>query len=408
MARAGLIGTPHSRANHSTCGRIDGTVNAMPAEGAAGFWSYAHDDNKLDDGAILKLANMLSEEFDLLAGEPLELFIDRDGIDWGDLWRERINSALAQTTFLIPIITPRYFRQPECRRELQEFAAKAKGLGTEELLLPILYVKPQGFAEDSSDDLVALVAKTQYVDWQENRLLESNSRAYRKEVNALAHRLLGIARRVAEDQLSQELNADLDDNAMDGLVDLVESTTKLLPEWLDAVLGDRVTDAQLEATWHQCWDHVLKLRRAHAPASAVAAAQIRAAKEMLPIIERFQKDSKTYLAKSIELDPLISEMIRQTSAHPESIALIMPIRAAVNEAIINIKRDIARIKAMKEGDGHSIEGHFEEMKHLGRLFQKCYAIFISGDRATHEGSQIVMRWDTEFNHLDKQVNISLA
>ncbi len=87
----------------------------MSTDAVAGFWSYAHDDDKLDNGAILKLAHLIAEEFALLSGEPLNLFIDQDSIAWGDAWRERINSALAQTTFFIPVITPRYFLQPECR-----------------------------------------------------------------------------------------------------------------------------------------------------------------------------------------------------------------------------------------------------------------------------------------------------
>jgi hypothetical protein len=343
---------------------------------------------------------LLAEEFDLLSGEPLELFIDRDGVAWGDIWRERINSALAQTTFFIPIITPRYFKRPECRRELQEFAAKAKGLGVEELLLPILYAEPQNFAEDSPDELVALVAKTQYADWRQNRLLEISSRHYRKEVNALARRLLETARNVAESQFEQEINADLDGDVTDGITDLIEQITKLLPEWVDAVLGDRVTDAQIHATWHQTWQQVLKLQRAHAPASAITAGRIRAAKELLPLLERYQKDSRTYLARSTELDPLISALTRQVAAHPENIALIAPIKVALGEALSNVEKyDVEQKKMEREEGGHSIQSHFEEMKHLGRLFQKCNATFRAGDRALSEGNQIVLRWHAELTDL---------
>jgi hypothetical protein len=377
----------------------DCNIEAMSADGVAGFWSYARDDNNLDGGAILELARLLAEEFDLLSGEPLELFIDRDGVAWGDTWRERINSALAQTTFFIPIITPRYFKRQECRRELQEFAAKAKGLGVEELLLPILYAEPPGFAQDSPDELIALVAKTQYADWRQNRLLEPSSRHYRKETNVLARRLLETSRKVAESQLEQEINANLNDNVTDGITDLVEQITKQLPEWLDAVLGDRVTDAQIDATWHQCWNQVLKLRRAHAPASAVTSAQIRAGRELLPLLERYQKDSRTYLARSTELDPLMSALARQVAAHPENIALISPIKAAVDEAVSNIEGYDARREKMTQEEGHSIQSHFKEMRHLGRLFQKCNAVFTDGDHTLMEGNEIVARWDAELTGL---------
>jgi hypothetical protein len=53
----------------------------------------------------------------------LEVFLDRDSIRWGEEWRERIDSAVAGTTFFIPIVTPRYFLRKECRRELLSFWA---------------------------------------------------------------------------------------------------------------------------------------------------------------------------------------------------------------------------------------------------------------------------------------------
>jgi hypothetical protein len=46
-----------------------------------------HEDNELDGGNILGLPRLIGQEYDLLSGEPLELFIDRDGIAWGEEWR---------------------------------------------------------------------------------------------------------------------------------------------------------------------------------------------------------------------------------------------------------------------------------------------------------------------------------
>ena len=102
----------------------------MSNRAAAGFWSYAHDDDELDSGGILKLARHIEEEYNLLSGEPLELFIDHDSIAWGNEWRQRINYALAKPTFFIPIITPRYFTRPECRRELLALLRKRKALAS--------------------------------------------------------------------------------------------------------------------------------------------------------------------------------------------------------------------------------------------------------------------------------------
>ena len=365
----------------------------MPTEAVTGFWSYAHEDNKLDGGAILKLAHLLEQEYNLIAGEPLHLFIDQDSVAWGDEWRSRINSALVETTFFIPIITPRYFMRPECRRELLEFAAKAKSLGVEELLLPILYVKPQDFSTENSDEAIALIARTQHVDWRATRLQELDSREYRKAVNALANRLLEVARNVAQNQFDREMSADIEANEANGIVDIMQEIMKLLPDWLGAVSGDKVTNAQIHATWHQVFGDVQKLQKAHAPASAILAAQTRATREMLPLIERYQREGQIYLTRSAQLDPLVSALARQVAEHPESAALAAPVREAIDEAMSVIRRGERRRKA--DPRAHPIIDHFAEMRHLGRIFQKSYAIYSEAGRLANEGNTIVRRWDAE-------------
>jgi len=366
---------------------------AMSLEAVAGFWSYSHDDNRLDDGAILELARLVEEEYNLLSGEPLEMFVDQNSTAWGDKWRERIDAALSQTTFFIPIITPRYFTRTECRRELLEFAGKAKSLGVDELLLPILYVEVQDFDTENPDDAIALIANTQCEEWRNTRLLEPRSREYRAAVNVLARRLLGIAREVAQKQLDREVNVDLNKNGINGIVDIVEEISGLLPEWLDAVQGDKVNLAQMDATWHEVFGPVVQLQRSHAPASAVLAAQIRAAKEMLPLAERKQKDARVYLAQSIQLDPLISALGRLVSEHPDSFALVMPIREAIDEALSAIRPK--KENRPRRPGAHSMWDHVEEMQHLGRIFRKCYNVIKDAHRIVKEGNDIVERWDTE-------------
>src|SRR5215208_356587 len=96
---------------------------------AGAFWSYAHEDNELDGGNVVQLAQRLREEYSLITGGALSVFVDRTEIEWGDQWRRRIDESLAETTFFIPVVTPRYFSRPECRRELLTFVGKAEALG---------------------------------------------------------------------------------------------------------------------------------------------------------------------------------------------------------------------------------------------------------------------------------------
>src|ERR1035441_10525551 len=241
----------------------------MSDEAAVGFWSYAREDDTLDGGNILQLSHLIMEEYNLLSGEPLNLFVDRNDIVWGQQWRERIDSSLAETTFFIPIITPRYFTRPECRRELLEFAAKAKMLGVEELLLPILYIEMRGLSAENSDEAIALVARTQYIDWHTNRLLEPHSREYRTAVNALAQRLLDIARNVAESQFLHELSSEIEDDGVQGVTDIIMQVEALLPDWLDAVMSEKSVKAQVLAIWYHYQEQMVKLRKRRAPASAL-------------------------------------------------------------------------------------------------------------------------------------------
>ena len=343
----------------------------MSNDAAVGFWSYTHEDDELDGGSILKLSSLIMEEYNLLSGEPLELFVDRNDIAWGGEWRTRIDSSLAEATFFVPIITPRYFTRPECRRELLEFAAKAEILGAKELLLPILYVDVSGLSAESPDEAVASIARTQYVDWRKNRLLEPASREYRVAINALAQRLLDITRYVADVQLKRELESDPEDDGTDGIVDIVTRIETLLPDWLEAVMVEKSVGAQVRAVWEQYGLQVNKLRRRKSQPSALLSTQIRMAQEMLPLAERSEKVSQVYLTRSVELDPLVSALSRLVAEHPDSFSLIAPVRDAIDEAMEAIRQD----ELDEEHGVESIQDDLLGMGHLGRILKKTNTAF---------------------------------
>src|SRR3954452_5800638 len=105
-----------------------------------GFWSYVHADDEADQGRVAQLARDVVDQFKMLTGDEIDLFLDQDALEWGDRWKDKIDDSLASVAFFIPVITPRYFRSAECRRELQFFARRARELGVSELVLPLLYV----------------------------------------------------------------------------------------------------------------------------------------------------------------------------------------------------------------------------------------------------------------------------
>ena len=134
----------------------------------------------------------------MLTGNDLVLFVDRKSIQWGDEWRSRIDTALQQTTFFLPVVTPLFFNSQECRNELLKFSGYARSLGATELLLPLLYVDVRELDENSSDEAKALIAKRQWFDCRHLRLLDEDSEGYSRTVNELAMSLMEIAETISQ------------------------------------------------------------------------------------------------------------------------------------------------------------------------------------------------------------------
>jgi len=156
-----------------------------------GFWSYVHVDDDAESGRVAQLARDVASQFEMQTGEPIQLFLDRDNLIWGDDWHPKIDQSLSSIAFFIPVITPRYFKSAECRRELNFFARNAERLGVKELVLPILYVDfPALHKDPQTDDLMAMVGRFQWVDWTSLRFAESTSGDYKRAVSGLAERLV--------------------------------------------------------------------------------------------------------------------------------------------------------------------------------------------------------------------------
>jgi hypothetical protein len=155
-----------------------------------GFWSYVHADDHAENGKITSLAEDVTSQYELLTGERINLFLDKNSLEWGEQWKKKVDEGLGSVAFFIAVITPRYFMSAECRRELQAFARKSSQLGIRELVLPLLYVDVSALRDDSpDDDLVNLIKQYQWEDWRELRFEEPDSKAYRKAVSRLAERL---------------------------------------------------------------------------------------------------------------------------------------------------------------------------------------------------------------------------
>ena len=226
---------------------------------SAGFWSYVHADDEAEGSRISRLARDVSDQFRMLTGEPLDLFLDKDAIKWGDEWKGKVDSSLASVAFFIPVLTPRYFMSPECRRELQFFARRARSLGLKELVLPLLYLDVPGLGDDApQDDLMALVRAFQWEDWQELRFAETSAGEYRRAVAKLAARLVEANRQVErvdiagrDDQFEEGISEGGDESP--GLVDRIAAAEEALPKLVETITAigkdiERIGQTMQEAT----------------------------------------------------------------------------------------------------------------------------------------------------------------
>ncbi|MFI6235372.1 toll/interleukin-1 receptor domain-containing protein [Micromonospora sp. NPDC050784] len=348
--------------------------------GARGFWSYAREDNRLDDGAILKLATALEQEFNLIAGRPLKLFVDRNSIEWGDEWRQRIDLALNEAVFFIPVLTPRYFTRIECRRELLDFYGRAKSVGLERLMLPILYVDVPDFTGANQDEAVALIARIQSVDWRSLRLEGLTSPEHRKSVHQLAKRLNELELQANEIQLARELDPSHADGS--GIHDVVQEIDGSFADWLKAVLGDKVNSAQMNATYEQHKDHLARLRARRSPRSAILATQLRFGPDILPLAERFLRDAQVYLARSSQINPLMLTLIRQLKEHPEESSLANHILEGIADAVDNFT------------DPETKHGrhYLSTINHLSQTINKAEKCLETAQAFVSQGNEIVAGW----------------
>lgn len=134
------------------------------------FMSYARLDDEKMKGSLTRFREHLSDAVEVVTGEE---FQDRDDIKWGQNWTNRIQNSLDEVTFLIPIITPRFFKSEYCRDEVERFIGREKELKRDDLILPVYYVSCKQMddkSKSSSDPIAVKIKEHNCKDMSELRL----------------------------------------------------------------------------------------------------------------------------------------------------------------------------------------------------------------------------------------------
>jgi F-box protein 11 len=180
----------------------------------AAFMSYDRSDDEY--GHVTRFCERLSHEVGTCIGEDFLIFQDRKKIFWGQNWKKRIEESLDEVTFLIPIITPRFFKSRACRDELGRFLKREKKLKRDDLVLPIYYVDYpllNDEEERAGDELAQAIADHQRADcadWRKLRFKPFDSQEVREALAELGVQIRDALERVQTSEKKVALEQDAD------------------------------------------------------------------------------------------------------------------------------------------------------------------------------------------------------
>lgn len=219
---------------------------------AAVFLSYVRKDDEYEQGRIVQFARDVAETYAFLFGRDIRLFVDRDNTLWGEAWADRLANEVAQTSFLVSVVTPRYLTSEACAKEVLDFRAAAARSRTPGLLLPLIWVDiADTDVVSDSDPVRQAILSSQYESIVDVPHLERSSIEYKKARERIARRLRetvearnrGVV--VAASPLSpgdadRDRGGDTDDENPDGVPDVLTSMQRIedLHEELGAASND--------------------------------------------------------------------------------------------------------------------------------------------------------------------------
>lgn len=364
------------------------------------FWSYTHEDDERLGGAITSLARRLGNEYAVSSGDNLNVFLDRQSLDWGDAWRKKIDSALGTAPLFIAIVTPKFVKSAECRRELLSFVSQAESRGFSRLLLPILFIDVPGLDENSPDEVMAIVARTQYVSWSKLRLLAEDSSEVRTAVNALALRIMQLQAEAQEAMQAVEKHVEQQESATMG--EVFSAIRDRLPGWADAVETDSIRRGQWNSTIKQGMARAERVTRTRGRNGALLSVFAKVGLELAPMAAKRLVDAQTYHRLTIELDPYIASAVRLISRAPAFSELLEEIRDGISEAMIAIE---AGERLPLGGSDISEDGYMlvEEWEKFSPNVRRANRDMDEAKRFVTEANEVVAGWQARLVELDKDL-----
>ena len=168
-----------------------------------GFFSHAHSDDTF--GFLTNLRNDLCDEYRVLTWDELELFFDRDSIEWGECWEKSIEESVDAAGVFLPFVSPCYLASSSCMKGLSQYLAKVEKAGAGDLILPLMMIDPSA-TRGADDRILEKLKGFQFKDISSMRFMDRGSGEYRKAINALAQGILK-AQRALESTALRDVSA---------------------------------------------------------------------------------------------------------------------------------------------------------------------------------------------------------
>ncbi len=291
------------------------------------------------------------------------------------------------------MITPRYFKSNECRRELQFFVGKAERLGITELIMPILYIDEPGLhEEDPADPVMQLVKRIQWRDWTDLRWAERSSGEYRKAVNELAEELV---RRVvaveATDVVAAAVAAEaLDPEGVDapGVLERLVALEEAMPRWSETI--ERLT-AEIQGIGEVMQVGHEEFERGDARGKGFAArlsVARRIAQQLAEPVDRIETLGQAFAADLTSIDAglrlILTEAPEEVRRNPGSLNDVCTFLRNIRDLSKSAREGLGSVASMVRAS-EGVEGMSKDMRPVMRKLRTSL-------RAMSEAQQITDSW----------------
>lgn len=218
-----------------TQANVTGGIGQRPVD-ANLFLSYCHDDDDYLGGAIVRFAKAIVRSYQFQFPGRLNLFIDKESINWGEDWRRAIDQGVEATHFFIPAVTPSYVYSQACREEFLKFYGRFEGERSENILSLIWQDFTPAREAMPDDPVMKAIDKHQYQSVEDLKWIEEGSGAYREKVAKVVSRLRNVIVNAQEKPASQaadEADQDSEDEGV-GLIEIAEKIDRTAPSVIEA------------------------------------------------------------------------------------------------------------------------------------------------------------------------------